>query len=121
VYERLVILFVEVFYLYAALGTAFTIAFETAGVKRLDPKAIGSGFEYRVKEPQNAPEAEPARAGIRDARYSNCFRKAANCCCSSPTTLRSSELSFRTLAISLRSAASSPSSCASRSPFTEAS
>ena len=45
IYERITILFVDVHYLYVALGAAFAAAFLTIGVKRVDSQAIGSmGF-----------------------------------------------------------------------------
>ncbi len=47
-YERVVILLVDVFYVYVALGIAFAIAFVTVGVKRIDPQAVGSGFAFRA-------------------------------------------------------------------------
>jgi hypothetical protein len=47
-YERLAIWFVYAFYLYFGLGLLFAIAFATAGVKRLDANANGSGVAFRL-------------------------------------------------------------------------
>ena len=47
-YERITILFVDVLYLYVALGVAFAAAFVTVGVKRVDSQAIGSSMGFRI-------------------------------------------------------------------------
>ncbi len=47
-YERITILFVDVLYLYVALGVAFAAAFVTVGVKRVDSQSIGSSVGFRI-------------------------------------------------------------------------
>ena len=47
-YERIAILLVDAFYLYAALGAVFALAFVTVGVKRIDSQANGSGAAFRL-------------------------------------------------------------------------
>jgi membrane protein implicated in regulation of membrane protease activity len=47
-YERIAILLVDAFYLYAALGVVFGLAFVTVGVKRIDSQAIDSGTAFRL-------------------------------------------------------------------------
>ncbi|PYT74035.1 MAG: hypothetical protein DMG39_04630 [Acidobacteria bacterium] len=47
-YERIAILLVDAFYLYAALGAVFALAFVTVGVKRIDSQANGSGTAFRL-------------------------------------------------------------------------
>ncbi len=47
-YERITILFVDVLYLYVALGVAFAATFVTIGVKRVDSQAIGSSMGFRI-------------------------------------------------------------------------
>jgi len=47
-YERIAILLVDAFYLYALLGVVFALAFVTIGVKRIDSQANGSGAAFRL-------------------------------------------------------------------------
>ena len=47
-YERIAILLVDAFYLYALLGVVFALAFVTVGVKRIDSQANGSGAAFRL-------------------------------------------------------------------------
>jgi hypothetical protein len=47
-YERIAILFVDAFYLYALLGVVFALAFVTIGVNRIDSQANGSGAAFRL-------------------------------------------------------------------------
>jgi len=47
-YERIAILLVKAFYLYALLGVVFALAFVTIGVKRIDSQAKGSGAAFRL-------------------------------------------------------------------------
>ena len=47
-YERIAILLVYAFYLYALLGVVFAVAFVTIGVKRIDPQANGSSVAFRL-------------------------------------------------------------------------
>lgn len=47
-YERIAILFVDAFYLYALLGVVFALAFVTIGVKRIDSQANGSSAAFRL-------------------------------------------------------------------------
>jgi membrane protein implicated in regulation of membrane protease activity len=47
-YERIAILLVNAFYLYALLGVVFALAFVTVGVKRVDSQANGSGIAFRL-------------------------------------------------------------------------
>jgi len=49
-YERIAILFVDAFYLYAVLGVVFALAFVTVGIKRIDSQANGSGAAFRLHE-----------------------------------------------------------------------
>ena len=46
--ERIAILIVNAFYLYASIGLVFALAFVTIGVKRVDPQAIGSSASFRL-------------------------------------------------------------------------
>ncbi|PYU45990.1 MAG: hypothetical protein DMG54_04580 [Acidobacteria bacterium] len=47
-YERIAILLVDAFYLYALLGVVFALAFVTVGVKRIDSQANGSRAAFRL-------------------------------------------------------------------------
>ncbi len=47
-YERVATLLVDTVYLYGIAGLFFAIAFVTAGVKRIDSQATGSGVGFRV-------------------------------------------------------------------------
>ena len=47
-YERIAILLVYAFYLYALLGVVFAFAFVTIGVKRIDSQANGSSVAFRL-------------------------------------------------------------------------
>lgn len=47
-YELVATLLVGALYLYGIAGSLFAIAFVTAGVKRIDPQAIGSGVAFRL-------------------------------------------------------------------------
>jgi hypothetical protein len=47
-YERIAILLVNAFYLYALLGVVFGLAFVTVGVKHIDSQANGSGIAFRL-------------------------------------------------------------------------
>ena len=47
-YERIAIVLVDAFYLYALLGVVFALAFVTVGVKRIDSQANGSGIAFRL-------------------------------------------------------------------------
>jgi len=46
--ERIAILIVDAFYLYASVGLVFALAFVTIGVKRVDPQAVGSSVGFRL-------------------------------------------------------------------------
>jgi hypothetical protein len=46
--ERITILFVDAFYLYALLGLVFALAFITIGVQRIDSQANGSSTAFRL-------------------------------------------------------------------------
>ncbi len=46
--ERIVVLLVNTFYLYALLGVVFALAFLTVGVKRIDSQAKGSSAAFRL-------------------------------------------------------------------------
>ncbi len=46
--ERVAIWFVDLLYLYGAIGAIFAIAFIVTGVKRLDPQAVGTGLGFRL-------------------------------------------------------------------------
>jgi hypothetical protein len=47
-YERVATLLVHALYLYGIAGLVFAIAFVTAGVKRIDSQALGSGGGFHV-------------------------------------------------------------------------
>jgi hypothetical protein len=47
-YERVATLLVHALYLYGIAGLVFAIAFVTAGVKRIDSQASGSGGGFHV-------------------------------------------------------------------------
>ena len=47
-YERVATLLVHALYLYGIAGLVFAIAFVTAGVKRIDSQASGSGVGFHV-------------------------------------------------------------------------
>lgn len=46
--ERIAILFVDAFYLYALIGLTFATAFITIGVQRIDSQAKGSSTGFRL-------------------------------------------------------------------------
>jgi len=46
--ERVALWFVGFLYLYGAIGAIFAIAFVFAGVKRIDPQAVGTGWGFRL-------------------------------------------------------------------------
>ena len=46
--ERIAMLIVAAFYLYASIGLVFSLSFVTIGVKRVDAQAVASGMGFRI-------------------------------------------------------------------------